>query len=158
MHKSGSTVRSIKRWVRMILARAIGWASKQFHRAAIDFAGDRAGRPADCPDANDRLHQRVHRADGQRLLRIEELEILATEEGLNQLARAAEKQVMEEERAEVRHLPDERQQRRNLRGHLHGHAHPQAGEPREQEANDNQGHANVAQKLAIEDPGHCPPP
>src|SRR5438093_1575898 len=45
---------------------------QQFHGAAIDFAGNRSGRSADSPDAQDSLHKRMHGADGEGLLRIEE--------------------------------------------------------------------------------------
>jgi hypothetical protein len=55
---------------------------EQLHRPPVDLAGDGPGPAANRPDADDGLHQRVRGDDGQGVLRVEELHVLAAEERL----------------------------------------------------------------------------
>ena len=53
---------------------------QQFHRAAIDFAGERAAGPADRPEAENDLHQRMDVADRERVHRPLEVYALAADD------------------------------------------------------------------------------
>ena len=87
--------RSTHRCARMSAVARQRLGEEQFHRAAVDFAGDGARRPADRPDAEDRLHERVDVADGEHVHRLVELDRLAADERLNDLARPGEQDIGE---------------------------------------------------------------
>src|SRR5262249_16943565 len=94
---------------------------EQLHRAAIDFAGNRSGGPADSPDAQNRLQEWMEQSDREDIAGVAQIDQVPTQDRLNELPWPLEKNIQEHFQRNVLGYCGQ-----NLLGESRGYPCPQA--------------------------------